>query len=66
VSIQIGKPDPDLEGGGVKLFHQKGGSASFWRQSGAVFEISGSGLYEPNYWIHFVEQSAQISYVILL
>ena len=42
-----GKPDPDLEGVEL-LLHQKGGSASF----GAVLEWRGSGLYEPNYWIH--------------
>ncbi len=32
-----GKLDPDLAGGGV---------------AGAVFEWSGSKLYELNYWIH--------------
>jgi hypothetical protein len=46
----LGKQDPDLEGVEL-LFHQKGGSA-IWCQNGAVFEWSGSGLYEPNYWIH--------------
>jgi hypothetical protein len=26
--------------------------------------MSGSGLYEPNCWIHFVEQGVQISYMM--
>jgi hypothetical protein len=46
-----GKPDPDLVGV-VLLFHQNGGSATFWHQNGVVFEWSGSELYELNYWIH--------------
>jgi hypothetical protein len=46
---ELGKPDPDLEGMEL-LFHQKGGSARC--QNDAVFEWSGSRLYEPNYWIH--------------
>jgi hypothetical protein len=45
-----GKPDPDLEGVEL-LFHQKGESASFGTKM-VAFEWSGSGLYEPNYWIH--------------
>jgi hypothetical protein len=44
-----GKPDPDLEGVEL-LFHQKGGSASFGAKM-AVFEWSGSRLYEPYCWI---------------
>jgi hypothetical protein len=42
--------DPDLEGVEL-LFHQKGESASFGAEV-AVFEWSGSKLYELNYWIH--------------
>jgi hypothetical protein len=42
------KPDPDLEGVEL-LLHQNGGSASFGAK---MNEWSGSGLYEPNYWIH--------------
>jgi hypothetical protein len=41
-----GKLDPVVEWVDL-LFHQKSGSASF-----GVFELSGSGLYELNYWIH--------------
>jgi hypothetical protein len=44
-----GKPDPDLEGVEL-LFHQKGGSANFGAKMAS--KTSGSGLYEPNYWIH--------------
>ncbi len=62
-----GKPDPDLEGVEL-LFHQKGRSeslgAKMGRQNGAVFELSVSGLYEPNLLDLLVEQSAQISYKI--
>jgi hypothetical protein len=42
-----GKPEPVLEGVEL-LFHLKAGLASF----SAVFEWSGSELYELNYWIH--------------
>ncbi len=37
----------------------------FWHQSGAIFEWIGSELCELYSWILLVEQSAQISYMIL-
>ncbi len=43
-----GKADPDLEGVEL-LLHQRGGLACFGTK---MNEWSGSGLYEPNYWIH--------------
>jgi hypothetical protein len=59
-----GKPDPDLEGMEF-LFHQKDGSASF----GAKMVLSLNGV-DPVVWTQLldplVEQSAQISYMILL
>ena len=57
-----GKLDPDLEGVEL-LFPQKVGSASFGAKM-AVFERSGSGLYEPNLLGPLVQQSAQISSMI--
>jgi hypothetical protein len=59
-----GKPNPVLKG--VELhFQQKVGSASFGAKVVPSFEWSGSELYELNYWIHLLEQSAQISYKII-
>ncbi len=51
---------------------KRGGAASpkgkqigwFWRQSGTMFEWSGSKFSELSCWILLVEQSAQISYMI--
>jgi hypothetical protein len=45
------KPDPVLEGVEL-LFQQKGGSAGFGKKVVPSFEMSGSELYELNYWIH--------------
>jgi hypothetical protein len=47
-----GKPDPVLEGVEL-LFHQMGGWVCFGAKMACdVFEWSGSGLHELNYWIH--------------
>jgi hypothetical protein len=46
----IGKPDPVLEGVEL-LFQQKGGSASCDTKVAPSFELSGSEMYELNYWI---------------
>jgi hypothetical protein len=54
-----GEPDPDLEGVEL-LFHQKGGSASF----GAKMALSLNGV-DPGCMDPLVEQSAQISYMII-
>jgi hypothetical protein len=46
-----GKLDPVLEGVEL-LFQQKGGSASFGARVVPSFEMSGSELYELDYWVH--------------
>ncbi len=55
-----GKPDPDLEGEEL-FFPPERWISYFWCQNGAVFEWIGSGLYEPNYWIHL--QSKVLKYI---
>ncbi len=55
--------DPVFKGGGAAS--PKGKQISyFWRQSGAIFEWSGSKFCELSCWILLVEQSAQKSYMI--
>ncbi len=57
--------DSVFEGGGTASPKGKR-IGSFWCQSGAIFEWSGSKFYELNCCILFVEPSAQISYMIFL
>ncbi len=58
-----GKPDPDLEGVEL-LFHQKGGSASLGAKMALSLNRVDPGCMNP-ILDPLVEQSAQISYMIL-